>query len=212
VKDPRRASFSFFLPLFAALLWVILVAIPATGIFFRLEQQAHGSDVAKIRSKIFEADIPRKRFFSFALNSASMWNSHAIVAINMPGMLGNLPLSIFSWPREWRPTGITMEAWRCIVVPLFCLPAWWFVGRGLDALFGHRCLHWATALSGMVLSILCVVLFTGLRFALSPSERGDVTFPLWGFAIWAGLFAILPAAWLRRVRSRNISKSLLGSK
>jgi len=96
-----------------------------------------------------------------------------------------------------------LDTWRAIAFPFFCLPAWWLVGLGVDVLLKQRRLHWFTFLTGTLLFILFGVLFFGLRFVLTDSERGEITYPLWGIGLWAVLFAILPIAWFRQWRSRS---------
>ena len=92
-------------------------------------------------------------------------------------------------------------------MPFFCLPAWFFVGCGIDALLGWRRLHWAALATGTLLCVLFLVLFLGLRFGISTEERGEVVFPLWGMSLWALLFASIPAAWIRQWRTRDVASA-----
>jgi hypothetical protein len=204
VKLYSRVSFSVLLPLIDLVIWVVLLAAPATLVFLNLERVAQGSGTAHIQAGMFSASIPRNEFLSFAMQSAALKSSHTVAAANMPGFFGELLLSLpTSWPASWRPAGMMLDTWRAITFPFFCLPAWWLVGLGVDALLKWRRLHWATFLIGTLLFILFGVLFCGLRFALTDSERGEVTYPLWGIGLWSLLFAILPIAWFRQWRSRS---------
>jgi hypothetical protein len=198
VKPYSRVSFSVLLPLIELVVWVVLLAVPATLAFLNLERVAQGSGVAHIQAGMFSASIPRNQFLSFALESAAIKSSHIVDAANMPGFFGEL-----LWPASWHPAGVMIDTWRAITFPFFCLPAWWLVGLGVDVLLKWRRLHWGTFLTGTLLFILFGVLFLGFRFALTDSERGEVTYPLWGIGLWAFLFAILPIAWFRQWRSRS---------
>jgi hypothetical protein len=192
------------LPLIDLVVWVVLLAVPATLVFLNLERTAQGSGVANIHTEMFSASIPRKQFLSFALESATINSAHTVAAANMPGFAGELLISLpTSWPASWHPAGMMLDTWRAIAFPFFCLPAWWLVGLGVDVLLKQRRLHWFTFLTGTLLFILFGVLFFGLRFALTDSERGEITYPLWGIGLWAVLFAILPIAWFRQWRSRS---------
>ena len=206
MKPYSRVSFSVLLPLIDLVIWVVLLAVPATLVFLNLERVAQGSGVANIQAEMFSASIPRKQFLSFALQSAAIKSSSTVAAANMPGFFGELLISLpTSWPASWHPAGMMLDTWRAITFPFFCLPAWWLVGLGVDVLLKWRRLHWVTFLTGTLLFILFGVLFFGLRFALTDSERGGLVYPLWGMGLWAGLFAVLPIAWFRQWRSRSSS-------
>jgi hypothetical protein len=204
VKLYPRVSFSVLLPLIELVISVVVLAVPATLVFLNHERVTQGSAVANIQAEMFSASIPRKQFLSFALQSAAIKSSHTVAAANMPGFFGEILISLpTSWPASWHPTGMMVDTWRAITFPFFCLPAWWLVGLGWNVLLKWRRLHRATFLTGTLLFILFGVLFLGLRFALTASERGETTYPLWGIGLWAVLFAILPIAWFRQWRSRS---------
>jgi hypothetical protein len=200
-----RASFSILLPLFELAIWIALIAVPTTLIFLNLRQTAHGSPTAHVGMGTFDAEIPKRHFLWFAFWSATTSRAHVITAINIPGTIPEFLLSLpTSWPHSWHPVGWTVDSWRAVMFPFFCLPAWWFAGLGTDSLLGWRRLHWGTLLSGSIFFLLFVTLFLGFRFGLSASERaeGDSGWLLWGVGLWALLFATFPCAWLRQSRYR----------
>jgi hypothetical protein len=201
-----RASFSVMLPLFELAIWVVLVVVPATLVFLNLNQTAHGSPTAHVGTERFGLEIPRQRVLWFAFWSATNNKAHAIAAINIPGTIPEVLISLpTSWPQSWHPAGWLIDSWRALIFPFFCLPAWWFVGLGVDSLLGWRRLHWVTLLLGSIFFLLFAVLFLGFRFGMSISERteSDIRWVLWGFGLWALLFAAFPCAWLRQRRSRT---------
>jgi hypothetical protein len=200
-----RASFSVLLPLIELATWIVLIAVPATLVFLNLNQTAHGSLTAHIDSGNISADIPRQQFLSFAFSSAPNNRAHAITAINIPGIIPEILFSLLtSWPQSWLPPGWILDTWRALIFPFYCLPAWWFVGLGVDSLLGWRRLHWGTLLLGSIFFLLFVTLSLGFRFGLSASERaeGDSGWLLWGIGLWALFFATFPCAWLRQTRFR----------
>jgi hypothetical protein len=201
MQSQRRVSFSFLLPLLDMIVWVLLVALPASLVFLNLEQMAQGSNVANIHIGDFSVSIPRNQFVSHALWEATTQSSHAIVVANVPGFFGDSLVSLM----RWRHTSMTLDSWRAVSFPLFCLPAWWLVGLGIDVLLKWRHLHWATFLTGTVLFVLFSVLFVGFRFALSPSDFGEDVYLLWGIGLWVGLFAVLPVAWVRQWRLSRLN-------
>jgi hypothetical protein len=199
-------TFSFLLPLVSLSVWLVLVAVPATIGYLRLLAMAHGASAVHLQAGQFSTSVPRDGFLWFSIRGIGIQRSDSISALNMPGLFGELLISLpTSWPASWHPAGWDIKSWRTLVMPFFCLPAWFFVGRGIDALLGWRRLHWGTLLAGTLLCVLFLVLFLGLRFGLSSDERCEVVFPLWGMFLWAFLFAVVPAAWIRQWRTRDTS-------
>jgi hypothetical protein len=202
-----RASFSVLLPLFELALWAAFVAVPATLVFLNLKQLAHGSPTAHLGSGSFIAEIPREHFLWFALASANE-KSHTITAVNLPGMVPEILLSLAtSWPAEWHPAGWMGDTWRVVAFPFFCVPAWWFVGLGLDSLFGWRRLQGGTFLLGSIFFLLFLTLFFGLFFGISASERAEssMDWVYWGIGLWSLLFSIFPCAWLLQSRRSRVT-------
>jgi len=200
MKVPRT-SFSILIPLVELVIWVVLVAVPATLVFLT----AHDFPTAHMSSGLVSAEIPREQFLEFAFSSTTDRSANAITAVNIPGIILEILVSLpTSWPDSWHPSGWILDTWRAVTFPFFCLPAWCFVGLGVDSLLGWRRLHRGTLLTGLVFFLLFVALFLGFRFSMSAAERaeGDSGWILWGVGLWALLFATFPCAWLRQSRSR----------
>jgi hypothetical protein len=193
--------FAAWLPVFSVALWIALFAVPVTLDFISLEQAARGTGEARISAGSFEERIPRDRFLPFAAETVSMQFGHTIMAVNTPGTLVEALVSLpTTWPSSYRPAGILLDEWRCFSLPLFCMPAWWLVGIGLDGLVGRRRIHWSIMVLGTIFSILFFVLVIGLRFGMDASERAETVWPLWGLGLWAVLFAVVPLAWWQSQR------------
>jgi hypothetical protein len=191
-------SFSLLFPLFELVIWVILVLAPTTLIYMGLAKSPH-SEV--ISTEIGTFTLSPQEVRRIALESAAMNMSPVITALNTPGvfveMLIELPIS---WPFTWHRPRLPLDVWRSMTLPFFCLPAWWFVGRGFDSLRGTLILNWPVALFGTLLFVVFAVLFCGFRFEVSPEDRMGGSWILWGMALWALLFSVFPLAWLRRRR------------
>lgn len=128
-----------------------------------------------------------------------MRDSEIISSVNIPGVFIDAPVSrLFGGAIHRNPFGWTWIAWRAISYPFFCLPAWWFAGRGLDALLGWRRPHWWTLLIGTFLCAGSLTLLLGLRFGLSAAEGAGDSWIVLGFGFWTLAFASFPAVWARR--------------
>jgi hypothetical protein len=129
-----------------------------------------------------------------------MRRSHTILNINLPGALIESPLTvpvIAALRQRGVPFGI--EIWYTLTVPFFCLPIWWFIGRGLDRLLAGERLHTFSIAFGSACFIGC----TGLLIALlsaSPADRTDLFTYVPGLILWTIAFAIFPVGWLLRTR------------
>jgi hypothetical protein len=192
--------FSFLLPLGELLIWLILVPVPATLLYLSLQSQFHSADQVVFGSMRMSYTEARR----IACQGPALRASHFIAALNTPAFLIEFLISIpISWPSSWHPEGMTPDVWRALSFPFFALPAWWFAGRSIDACLLRQRPNWAITVIAILFSTLFVILFCGLRFGLSTPERDGVTFPLWGFPLWAALFAVYPAAWIRSRRRRT---------
>lgn len=182
-----RLPFSSLFPLVELVIWVILVPVPTTLIYMGLHRSTQPE---VIHTEIGTFTVPPQEVRRFAIQAAAWRNSHAITALNTPGMIVEALIS-------WHPAELPMDVWRSITLPFFCLPAWWFIGYGFDS-FRNRQIRWQQALIGSLLFITFIVLFCGLRFEVPPDERAGGSWILWGIALWALLFGIFPLAWLSR--------------
>ena len=125
-------SFSLLFPLLELVIWVILVLAPTTLIYMGLDKSPH-SEV--ISTEIGTFTLSPQEVRRIALESAAMKMSHVITALNTPGVLVEALIDLpISWPLPWHRPRLPLDVWRSITLPFFCLPAWWFVGRGFDSL------------------------------------------------------------------------------
>lgn len=195
----RLRSFSTILPVAELALWMALVLMPTAVTVYRLARGARGSNYTRLQFGQVEQIVPRAHWLSFALERVSYQEWQTVAAINLPGMVIEVVISLpLSWPSTWRPAGMSFYSWRTISYPFFCLPAWWLVGRGLDGLFRRVRLSWLMLLIGSILCALCLFVLLGFRFGLSPQDRAGMRWPMWGLGLWGLGFGVLPAAWLRQ--------------
>lgn len=202
-----RISFARTLPIVALLLSYLIIAIPAT-ITFANEKIASRSTHNISR----QVAAPHDHALRFSTADAS----HAIQAINLPGFLVEMALSVItgSWPHGWSPASINLLTWRALAFPIYCLAFWYFVGLGLDALSGERRLRPWVLFAGSLLWILFVLLLGVSFFGISAAQRTGMILPYWGCTIWIACLTAFPASsikeWLahRRVRS-HLQRRLL---
>jgi hypothetical protein len=203
-----RIPFSVLFPIGELAVWASVILSQTTLTFYGLNHAAHGSEVVATHFGQYGVILPRNQWFFFSLQTVTMRQSHIISAINFPGMLIDSFMPLLS---SWRPLRylpyLPMDSRRALTLPIFCLPAWWLVGRGIDGLLGRKYLHWAALLTGSVLFVLFVVVLLGFTFGLSAADRADSHWILWGLALWVLAFAVLPIVWLQRGLRWRISRS-----
>jgi hypothetical protein len=187
-----RVSLSFLLPLLELVIWLFIIPIPTTLLYLGVQASRQDTGDVVVSTKNGTIRGSQSAMRRIALEGPAMRASHAITALNIPATVVEIPISLLaSWPAN-----LPSDVWRSFTLPFFCLPAWWFVGRGLDSLWGKKKLRWPITLIGTVLFVGFVILFCGLRFGVSSSEHGDVSWPLWGMGLWAISFSVFPLAWL----------------
>lgn len=220
-----RLSFSLLLPALELAAWLLLVPTQVGLLFWRLHHPASVPVSEEFQTDKMYSVLPnillitpqkqghasKHPFWDTALWLGTTRYSQLVTEINMPGVFVEALVSMpTSWPQSWHPEGMMLESWRAIILPFFCLPFWWFAGRGVDGVLGWRRLHWATMLLGSVLFAAFVVLLVGLRFGLPASDRTpDGNWIFYGFGLWILVLAAFPIAWLRRIRRRPKEKAKL---
>jgi len=195
----HNVSFSIVLPLLSSALWVALIAIPATLAYVNMRHISRNGSGVTFHSHQYSFTVPRNRFFASSVRSSASLNHKVIEAANLPGFSIELLQSRLSssWPMSWTPAGMDIFTWRAIIFPFYCLPFWWFVGLGVDALLRRRKLRWPVLLLGTLLCGFFLFLILGLRFGLSAEERDGLVYPFLGFGLWIVLFGIFPMTWVR---------------
>lgn len=191
-----RFPYSILVPVMALVVWGIVILIPTLLLFDPLH---HSSPAAEpIR-------VPVGSFAVFMAQSHTLWWSFQMIAslraplvngINLPGfVLNSLASLLLFGSARWHPAAMAPETLRVITTLILCLPAWWFVGRGVEAITGSRKVRWQTLVIGAVLCIFFLTLALGFTFGESPQEQAETTVPIWSFFFWAAAFAIPTIAW-----------------
>jgi hypothetical protein len=201
------------LPLSELLVWLLLVALPFTFTYINLQtsQKHSGNVIVPMDGATFSFSSQEIRHV--ALEWPARRASHVLTALNMPALAIELLVSLpISWPYSWHPTNLSMDAWRSISFPFFCLPVWWFAGKGFDALRRREKPSTRTTVFATLFSIGFLILSVGLtvtQFAMEQDgsvPKSDRTWwPILGMALWAILFISFPLAWLRERRTRTDS-------
>ena len=153
--------------------------------------------------------IPSDRFLSVAFDRAGWWAEKPATILNAPAKFVDAVVSLLvARKANWHPASLLPSAWHALIYPIYALPAWAYIGLGIDAGIG-RCLvrRWNVVLS-LFLALTFAILFCGFRFGMSAAEREGQELLSWlieGFALWAVLFAIPFVAWmLRRKRGTAV--------
>ncbi len=197
----RSARFTWLLPVVALAVWVVVIALPAVRTYWTLRAiGAQGKNVT-VRVGTFHATILPENFWSFAVNEAVVTHSHALTAMQLPGALVEMPLAIaLTNPSLWYPKQMDEWTWSMLEMPLYCLPAWWLVGLGMEGLVGRRRVQWPLLLVGSVAwATFVLMLFEYLLGWMLPGRAAE-GWVVAGFGLWIVLFAALPAAWVLRGR------------
>ena len=198
----RLNSFAYLLPLLELLFGAATMLVPALLFFFRLKQMAHGAGSVSLSIRDIVMTIPSNRFLSVALDRAGWWAEKPATILNAPAKFVEVVVSLVVAHRaNWHPASLLPSTWHSLIYPIYALPAWFYLGRGIDAGIG-RCLvrQWNVVLS-LFLALTFAVLFCGFRFGMSAAEREGQELLSWfieGFALWAVLFATPFVAWMLR--------------
>jgi hypothetical protein len=193
----RGMPFRVVLPLLAVVVWVGIVAVPAVMLDLQLRQVTGNVRNANVGVGTFHTTIPPRRFGVYALNATVVTHSHVITAVNLPGAMVEMPVSLATTqPEAWFPKGLDQTTGRVVATLVYGLPAWWVVGLGLEALLGRRRLRWPWMVLGVILSGLMGLTACGFLFGWSGGNGSGWVYA--GLGLWTALFAVLPVAWVRR--------------
>lgn len=197
----RSGSIWFALPITAVLLSAGLVVVPALRDYLNLRHAAQGKVVTLGRFS-----VPADNLFPISIRMLALRHQGAITLLNAPGHALYLLISVaFGHSSHWYPASIGPALWRFYSFPFCALPAWFFLGRGLDAWLATTRLRRADLVLGLTLFTLFLVLSAGLRFGLSPQERADQDPQLlwgyvYGFALWSAFMTIPVVAWIKQAK------------
>jgi len=197
----RSARFRWLLPVVGVSVWVWVIALPAVQTYRALRAIGTQGKNAAVSVGTFHATILAENFWPFAVNEAVVTHSHALTAIAMPGALVEMPLTIaLTNPSLWYPKQMDEWTWSLLEAPLYCLPAWWLVGLGMEGLLGRRRVRWPLLLLGSVAwATFAFMLCEYLLGWLLPGHAVE-GWVVAGFGLWIALFSVLPAVWILRGR------------
>lgn len=197
MREMRGLPFRWMLPVAAVVMWVGIVAVPAGRMYSELSAVTGNVKNATVSVGTFHTTIPPEKFAAFAANEAVVTRSHVITAVNLPGALMDMPVSLATTqPESWYPKRLDEWTPRAVATLIYCLPAWWVVGLGMEALAGRRRLRWPWVVLGGVLCGLLVVLLGGFLSGASAAAGGGWVYA--GLGLWIVLFAVLPVAGIKQ--------------
>lgn len=195
-------KFSLWLPVFAVLLSAAIVLVPAFRLYLRWKAALGGGDKLVRTVGEFQMMIPRDHILRSALEMSAIREQGTICVLNAPGQpLGALASQLVVHHANGYPDSFGPILWRTLSLPLFAIPAWFFVGRGIDGLLLRRRMRLFDLTLSTILVLLSLALSAGLRFGLSESERAGqemLVFYISGFGYWSLLFAFPLSAWVRQ--------------
>jgi len=182
-------------------LWLTLTGLN----YHSLKHAAHGTSNAVIGrgpSTVFE--IPSDGFPRVAVIAAAMRLEKPFAILHAPSHFVDLGIAYLVVQKPfWFPSGIGPAVWQCITYPLFAIPAWFFVGRGINVLRTGVRTPISLVITGAVLALLFGVCAAVLRFGLAD-DPGLVPGRMEGFTLWTPLFAIPVFAPLKRKSAQAI--------
>lgn len=186
-----RLPYSLLVPLLALIACSVVILYPALNLYDHLRMFPVSNGNVYVSNGMFQTVVPRNHLFAWSFSITTLAPRWNIMAANLPGyILASLLSSLSGVFLTWEK--------RLVIVPLLCIPAWWFIGYGIDGLVGIRTLRWRSMLAGSLLFSAFLTMALGFRFCWSAQDRASMTVPLWSIFIWAIAFAIVPLAWLRQ--------------
>ena len=195
----RRTQFRVILPLFSVSVWVLLVLLPLCLESLRV---VAGNRFISICLKLCSL-FPGIGFVSSAISASQEQRSWVVMALNLPAFPAELLESIGTWPMSWSPPGLSLFLWRMLTFPILALPAWFYVGRGIDNIRSRTVFTLWDMIAGSILSLGCAILCAGLAFGLPRSDRDTLLiFMTGGLALWALLFDAVAIAAVQRGRPK----------
>jgi hypothetical protein len=192
----KRLSFSRLLPLAAFTVSAVLVLIPFIRGYSALRRMSLDSAAdGSIEPRVV---VPKGNLAAYALSISALREEPAITALNAPAQWVHLLVCLaMDTSAQWHPAGVSPGLWRVVSFPFYALPAWFFLGRGLDAFLKRTRLRRADAVASVGLALLFLSVSAVLRFDLNAAERqGQATWFMQGFGCWGILIAIPFAAWV----------------
>lgn len=181
----RKISYAGLLPLAELSLWCAIVVLPTLFMYGQLCLALPRGN-ASLRSGQLE----------FLLASVCEHRFYTIANLNLPGVLVGAPLSVPAAAYlRGHPRMFSVRTWHSVTMPFFCIPAWWFLGLGMDAALARKRLHWGLHAIGSILSCVCIATLIGILTSL-PADKTDLLPFMPGAILWAVAFGLFPLNWL----------------
>jgi hypothetical protein len=197
---PQKFSLATLLPVAELFVWFTLVVIPAVQTSIAFVRQSRYSSHEN-------APLPFSRSLGYSLGFAFEEQFPTIVNLNLPGVLIGLPISVPVLQHlRAHPAMLTTRSWAVVTLPFFCLPAWWFVGRGLDAVLVRARPQLAFRIIGSILCCACIAFAIGIVTS-GPNDRSDLLPFMPGAILWAAGFGVFPLSWLLPQERTKVQKT-----
>jgi hypothetical protein len=186
---PKKFSLATLLPLAELFVWFTLILVPAVQTSIAFVRQSRSSSNEN-------APFPFSRSLGYSLGFAFEEQFPTIVNLNLPGVLIGLPISVPVLQHlRAHPAMLTTRSWAVVTLPFFCLPAWWFVGRGLDAVLVWTRPRLGFRIIGSILCCACIAFAIAIAKS-PPNDRSDLLPFMPGAILWAVAFGVFPFSWL----------------
>jgi hypothetical protein len=188
------------LPLAELFVWFLLVPVPTLLLYgqLRLAQMERNGSRGAGRS---ESDVPPHGWLWFSLSEVSERQFVSMMNLNLPGALIGAPVSVPAVSYLEKHLDIyPIRVWQALTLPFFCIPAWWFVGAGMEGLLARKRLHLALRVIGSLLCCVCIAFAIGILTAPAADSKDLLPF-LPGAVLWAVAFGMFPLNW---VLTRNV--------
>jgi hypothetical protein len=201
-----RLPYSILLPIIALIVWGVIVFVPALLLVDWLHHPSTRLQYDQAQTGTWGVFVAQYHDFSWSFEMIASLRAPLVNGINLPGsVLNSLASLLLFGSARWHPTAMAPETLRVITTPVLCLPAWWFVGRGVEAILGSRKARLPMLASGAVLCAMFLASAIALRYGMPPQDRTEMTVPIWSFFFWAAAFAIPTIAWciqkMRRIET-----------
>jgi hypothetical protein len=191
---PLRIMLPIALLIFSYLLLLGLTIVH----YYHLKRAAGNSDGVSLGTNETRIYVPSNTFLRFALLGASLELEKPIKILNAPAHFANVVIAqAVSQEPFWSPPSIGPTTWDCITLPIFALPAWWYVGLGVDALLGRKRIRASNGVLSLALLVVFGTIAAVLHFGLRDEPDLKPGFKE-GFTLWTLLFAVPFIAWLRQ--------------
>jgi hypothetical protein len=128
----------------------------------------------------------------YPLRTVSDEHFRLLEAWNFPGVLLGLPITIpVTSTLQHSPSPSIDTVWAAFTSPIFCMPVWWFVGRGLNAALTGTRPHLAMRIMGTTLFAIALAGAIAIVVAMDSIDFKPTI--LAGTVFWTAAFGIFPA-------------------